>query len=400
MLRLLLSAVVGFFAASVLLAATDLDGGWWWATGASGAAMTVLLVVVSLGRAFAGTSLTAPQDVEAALRENRVSLARVLDVRATGTTINDQPLCEIRLTVAARTRPPYTTTTRSLVNLGRLPSLQRGSVVVVAQLDRERPDVALLDPPPADWQQLADRDTSARSMPEAPAWESAPARGRDRNGLLRIPGILLLVAVLVGFGARLWPVRQEALDLVQGTPLEQVRAQGEAREAAAASIFPAERTQQVVDDLVEAADGARFTEILLFQTYAVAEGLTTPDAVTTDSFTWRDGTATREGAALIQPEPGELEAELFDAGEVDWSLVAALVDQVPTLTGITDADGPSVQVRRADDPEAGNPLQIFLSTNDDYYDAYLTADTTGAIVGMSGGRPGSQAEAWAAAHAG
>ncbi|MET0434336.1 MAG: hypothetical protein ABW025_09230 [Cellulomonas sp.] len=408
MLRLLLSAVIGFFVASVVLRVADLDAGWEWAFGVSLGVMVPLMVLVSIGRTFAGSRHARPQDVEAALRENRVSLAKVLETRATGATINDQPLCEIRLVVASRTRPAYTTTTRSVVNLGRLPGLQRGAVVVVAQLDAERPDVALLDPAPAGWQEIADRDTHVRDLPEAPVWEAGPARGRDRRGLIRIPAVLLLVLALVGFGARVWPVRDEALALVQGTPLEQVQAEAgaasgpvtDAETAAPVDLFAAANTRGAVDDLAAVAGGTQFTEVGIYGDYIVAEGLTEPGAPTTDRYTWRDGEAARDGAATIQPDPATLPDELFDVTAVDWSLVEPLVAQVPELTGITAPGGPSVLVRRATDPAVTTPVEFHLWVGDEYYDAYLTADATGTVVSMHGGRPGSPSEAWEAAHAG
>lgn len=407
MIRLLLSAVIGFFVASVVLRVAGLDAGWEWAFGAALGVMVPLMILVSIGRTFAGTRSARPQDVEAALRENRVSLAKVLETRATGTSINDQPLCEIRLVVASRTRPAYTTTTRTVVNLGRLPGLQRGAVVVVAQLDAERPDVALLDPAPAGWQDIADRDTHVRDLPEAPVWEAGPARGRDRRGLIRVPAVLFLVLALVGFGARVWPVRDEALALVQGTPLADVQAEaagtadGDSEDPApAVDLFSAAHTRPAIDDLVAVAGGTQFTEVGIYGDYIVAEGLTAPGAATTDRYTWRGGEASRDGAAPIQPEPEDLPGELFDVTTVDWSLVEPLVAQVPELTGITAPGGPSVLVRRATDPGVTTPVELHLWVSDEYYDAYLTADATGTVVSMHGGRPGSPAEAWEAAHGG
>ncbi|NHT19212.1 hypothetical protein [Cellulomonas sp. IC4_254] len=410
MIRLLLSAVIGFFVASVVLRVADLDAGWEWAFGVSLGVMVPLMILVTIGRTFAGARPARPQDVEAALRENRVSLAKVLETRATGTTINDQPLCEIRLVVASRTRPAYTTTTRSVINLGRLPGLQRGAVVVVAQLDAERPEVALLDPAPAGWQDVADRDTHVRDLPEAPVWDAPPPRGRDRRGLVRIPAVLLLVLALVGFGARVWPVRDEALALVQGTPLEEVQAEAagaaagtggeEEQPAPAVDLFSAAHTRPAIDDLVAVAGGSQFTEVGIYGDYIVAEGLTAPGEPTTDRYTWRDGEAARDGAAPIQPDPAALPDELFDVTAVDWSLVEPLVAQVPELTGITAPGGPSVLVRRATDPGVTTPVELHLWVSDEYYDAYLTADATGTVVSMHGGRPGSPAEAWEAAHGG
>ncbi|WP_147463564.1 hypothetical protein [Cellulomonas triticagri] len=401
MLRLLLSAVVGVFVTSLLLLTVADVTGPAWLLPVTGTVMTILLVLVGIGTTVAGVRTPRKQDVEAALRENRVSLARVIETRATGSSVNDQPICDIRLVVASRTRPAYTTTTRDLVNLGRLPSLQSGAVVVVAQLDAEKPDVALLDPAPPEWQAAADRDTTVRDLPEAPVWEAAPSRGRDTRGLLRVPFALLVIAFLVGAGARLWPERDLVVALTQGTSLADAVADRDQARDEAASIFPADRTQQVIDDLAEVAGGTLFTDLTIMQTYAVAEGLTEPGAQTTDRYTWRDGSASRDGAATIQPDPAELPDELFDVTEVDWTWVESLTSQFTQLTGIEDPDGPSVGVRRAPAWSVeGAPLEFTVFGGDDYHDAWITADATGTVVEMSGGKPGSTAAGWAAEHAG
>ncbi|NKY10952.1 hypothetical protein [Cellulomonas hominis] len=400
MLRLLLAFTSGVLATSIVLLATGIgDGGLPWVVPVAAVVGAILLTLVSIGSTLAGVRAPREKDVEAAVRENRVSLARVLETRATGSSVNDQPVCDIRLVVASRTRPAYTTTTRALVNLGTLPALQGGAVVVVAQLHADRPEVALLDPAPADWRDAAQRDTTVRTMPEAPVWEAPPAPGRDRRGLLRIPGVLLVVAFLAGVGLRAWPERDVVTSLAQGTSLSDAVAQRDRDRAEAASIFPEVRTREVVDDLAEVAGGTQFTEVLLFQTYAVAEALTTPGAQTTDRFVWRDGGASRDGAATIQPDPAELPDELFDVTQVDWSVVERLTAQAAELTGIDDADGPTVIVRRSTTDE-GAPLQVVVSVDDDYRDAWLTADASGNVIEMRGGAPGSASAAWEAEHQG
>lgn|GEM_PF-953997 len=398
-LRVLLAAVSGVLVASLVLMITGVgDGGLPWVLPVAAVVGTLLLTVVSIGSTMAGIRAPRPTDVEAAVRENRVSLARVLETRATGTTVNDQPVCDIRLVVASRTRPAYTTTTRALLNLGTLASLPSGAVVVVAQLDPDRPEVALLDPAPAEWQAAAARDTTVREMPEAPVWEAPPARGRDARGLLRIPAALLVVVFLAGFVVRVWPERSVVTALVGGSSLSEAVAARERERAEAASIFPAERTQQVVDDLVAVAGGSQFTEVVLFQTFAVAEGLTSPGAQTTDRYVWRDGSATRDGAATIQPDPAELPTKLFDLTQLDWSVVERLTAQAAELTGIDDPDGPSVSFRRSMDETAA--LEITMGVDDDYRDAWITADPVGTVLEMRGGAPGSPAAAWEAEHAG
>ncbi len=402
MIRVLASAAAGVLAASILLLAVGLDdGASVWLLPVATIVMVIGLLLTGIARSFGGTLVVADKDLATAERENRISLARVLDTRATGTSVNDQPLCEIRMVVAPRTRAPYETTARELVNLGRLPSLQRGAVVVVVQPKAERPEVALLQPPPDHWQRLADEDTQVRALTSAPVWELAPERGRDRRGFVRIPAVVLVVVAVLGFGARLYPIRSEVGQLLEGESLSDVVAAHDDRarqqENEKHSILPAEQTQQVVDDLAASAGGTQFVEIGFHGTFAVAEALTSPGATTTDSFTWRDGEATRDGAAPIQPPAGSLPDELFDVTTVDWSLVGALAARAPGLTGIEDTDPPTIVVRRATIDKVTTPVEFLVMTSDDYYSAYLHADLTGQVVEMRGGAPGSQSAAWEAA---
>jgi hypothetical protein len=404
MLRLILSAVVGMFAASLALSIIDVDRGAGAWLPATGTLMTILLVLVSIGKMFAGNSSAAVKDVEAADRDGRVFLAKILDVRATGSTLNDNPFCEIRVIAQPRNRPAYETTFRALINLGRLPSYQRGAIVVVAQPDADRPEIALLENPPLHWQRLAETDERLRALDSAPEWTLPPAKGRDRNGLLRIPAVLLLVVFLLGAGIRIWPVREEALAAVQGRTPESASAGGTMIDGSDGDdeddeplLFTPEQAQRVANDLVALSGVTQFTDVHLMPHYAVADGLTTPDAVTTDTWNWRDGKAEHDGAELIQPDAADLPNLLFDITTVNWSLVQGMVDQLPGLTGIENVD-PSVYVRRAVSDRVGTPVEFSLSTSDDYYSAWITFDANGQVAEMSGGHPDSPAAQWEAAN--
>ncbi|WP_263119505.1 hypothetical protein [Cellulomonas sp. RIT-PI-Y] len=410
MLRVLLAAVIGMFATSVVLTVTEIDDGHWVWLPVTGTAMTLLLIVVSVVKVFAGSSAARVPDIEAADRDGRVFLAKILDVRATGSSINDNPVCEIRLLAQPRTRAAYQTSTRTLVNLGRLAGLQRGAIVVVAQPDADRPELTLLEQPPAHWQRLADTDSRLQAMDAAPEWTMPPARGRNRDGLLRIPAIVLVLAFVVGAGIRIWPVRDVALAVVQGQSVEEATGGVDGTTTTPPTdpaaddsptvepmLFQAAQTQQVIDDLVAASGVTQFTAVQFMPTYATADGLTSPDAVTTDSWLWRDGTAQHQGPELIQSDAADLPDELFDVTTVDWSLIEGLVAQLPALTGIDDPD-PVVYVRRAVSSRVTTPVEFSLSTDDDYDDAWISADATGQIVEMDGGAPDSPAAQWEAAN--
>lgn len=391
-IRLLLSAVVGAFLASVAIALLGFHAvPPEVALTSTGVAMVVLFTLVGIGTTMASIRLpSTPQDLEAADREGRVALAKVLSVRETGTLINDRPLCELRLLVAPRTRAPYTTTTRAVIGILDAARLTPGSVQVVVQAAAERPEVALLPDPPEAWARQAQTDTQVRALTSAPEWVEAPPRGRTRSGLLRIPAALLVVAALLGAGARVWPERTQLQAWADGTPRAELV--GERASDEWLTTFEPGAARSVADDLVAAAGVSQLTQLTFSATTAYAEALTAPGALTTDTYWWRDGDVERQGPTSIQPTAEELPAELFDVAALDLSPVQLLVDQVPTLTGIeATTDDLMVIVRRATNLAVTTPTEFAVSVSGEYYDAWITADATGAIVDMNGGVPGSPA---------
>jgi len=183
----------------------------------------VLLAISSALRTVASSSGGTVKDRAAAEADGRMHLAVVLSTRATGTSINDQPVCDIDLIVAADHHPPYRTQVRQLVNLGVLPSLQRGAVVVVIQQQIDRPEVVVVTDPSDEWMARVDADTTVRALRSAEPWVVADDPRPSATRLRHIPLVLFLVAFVIGAGIRLYPARAEIVDLVTGTPLSQVQ---------------------------------------------------------------------------------------------------------------------------------------------------------------------------------
>jgi hypothetical protein len=94
-------------------------------------------------------------------------------------------------------------------------------------------------------------------------WAQEPSSTRDARGLLRIPTAVLVLLLVVGFAARLYPVRSELAEILAGaSPSEVAEARTQRLERGNSTLDPA-RVQEVIDDFVAEARHGRFTEVHL-----------------------------------------------------------------------------------------------------------------------------------------
>ncbi|MEL7975356.1 hypothetical protein AAG589_05785 [Isoptericola sp. F-RaC21] len=393
MIRCLFALSLGTLAASVL--GDALTGAPFYRTlfFVSITAASVGLTLVLIGSAAGSAVGAPPKKVAQAKAEGRTTLARVTGIRATGSSVNDQPVCEIELLVVPRQgRGPYRTTLRRIVNLARLPSMQPGAVLVVTQLDADRPEVAIDDAPDPDWVRRAADDRQVREVATAEPWE-APRRGRSANGILHIPFVVFPVLAVVGFGVALYPAWDEVGRLVQTRSIDAVRAEHDAAAAAETSMFTPGNLAPAVDALL-ALSGPDVVQVYVYDQHVSVTAPTSHGATTTDEWEFADGEATHTGPSLIQPEPEDVSRGLFDASALDWAAFPALHDETERLTGIDDADDPSFFVERqvitGEKPSA--PL-VRTYVEDAYHDGSVDYSVDGEVVDMWGGAPSSEAAA-------
>lgn len=408
MIRIVRSLAVGFALACLLLLLLELDHGapgWWLPVAIAVSSMAVVLTAIATTLAGAGGAnvlRTAPSsdDVATAEREGRLHLARVLDISSTGTEINDNPVAALRLAVAARTRAAYTTTTRALIDKTRLPQFQPGGVVVVLQEKTDAPGVTLLQSPPQAWRDRAAEDTSVRRMDEPPEWTAPVPAGRDARGFVKIPAALLALLVLVGFAARLYPVRDDVAALLGGTPLSEVAEAQERRAEREASTLDPVRAQEVLDAFAAESGHSEFLAVGLGNTTATATVPTAPGSDNTDDLWWTRGDITRHEPSSIQPRDDELPLQPFDAADVDWAALQELADRLPQQAGFEPEDLVTVQVRVPSSAfdDAGLPYEIIVWGSGPYDDASVTYDPDLEVVDMYGGAKGSEVAEWDAAN--
>lgn len=378
-------------------------------------ALTVLLPIVLVVRSFSGVAgggtgfgfAPAAAEVQAAAAQGRLALARVKAINRTGTSINDQPVCDLDLVVVPRFGAPFEVRTRRLVDLVEIPRLQPESVVVVITGDQVPSTVSIVMNPPDDWVQQAQSDEQVRSVRTAPSFTPATDPTSSRSRLRRIPAFVYVAGLLVGAAVALIPAYPTIAALAAGdTTLAEVRhassyeGKAEAEERAqaeadaAANMLVGDNAARAVEALTNELGATQVTQLSFWTTNLSAVAPSAPGAGTLDDFTVSGGQVERSGAASTQLEPGELELHLFDASAVDYSLMPALVEQAKELSRLHDPDpdghDQSVYISRTLVSGIDEPQIVFdVPISGVYYDAWFTFSATGEVLSMRGGTPGS-----------
>jgi hypothetical protein len=315
------------------------------------------------------------------LQTGELALARVEGIRRTGLTVNDQPQCELTLTVAPRHRAAYTTTHRQIVDIVALAQLQPGSVIVVRRPDDAHANVVLQLSPPEDWARLRDaerlRTGTDRTVPlasDAAPWASEP---RTLGGAPKPPARPWRRVVFAGaFLAAGVLVLVPAYDSIARTA--QAFASGD---HSATSLVLGDRHDEIVDALEAETGSSQFVEIVFYDTYALAQAPSAPGALSIDRYQFRYDRTERQGPALIQPK--DPAGALFDANDVDFSRIPEYIALATEHTGIADPTSVIVIVERAliADAAGARPIGVMVLLDSSYQDATVVIDpATGAVV--------------------
>jgi hypothetical protein len=137
--------------------------------------------------------------------------------------------------------------------------------------------------------------------------------------------------------------------------------------------------QDAFDQLAGVIGSTEVVSINFYDSFILVSAPTSPGARTVDSYEWKAGIASRQGPASSQPE--DLQGELFDAGDIDMSLVATLVRQSLDDARIEGVDGVYPVIRRPDENEA--PV-INIPISGTYFSAYYSYTVTGELIQRSG----------------
>jgi hypothetical protein len=119
-----------------------------------------------------------------------------------------------------------------------------------------------------------------------------------------------------------------------------------------------------------------FTQIVLQDTYAVADAQDATKPQNVDMYTWRKG---KVGTLQAVPTPDDLPGELFTVADVDWAAIAPLAAEAPRLIAIDEAAVTHVIVQR-DSFGADHPVEILVYVSGPRGGGYVQADAHGTVL--------------------
>lgn len=287
-----------------------------WAIGTGIPVASMALVFWLVARSLRGTQPEHPLVAAAAVKAGRVGMARVDSIRETGTRINDQPLCELEITVQPRVGQPYRTRLRRILGFEKRARLAPGSVHPVAILIEGEPDVGFLKPEEVS-------DPSLLGLP-VPSSAAAGELRIPKSGKLRSNG--KRSKPLIGSSRRWLPLRAVlyVIMLCAGAalvllPLRSAVELSLASQKATGSWIADMRTElgisAALDALEQKVGHDRVSQVNLYKDFVLIDAPVGPSTLNTDTWYYRGGELSNDGPASTQPESEE---EFFRTSEVNW----------------------------------------------------------------------------------
>ncbi|MCS5497888.1 hypothetical protein NY547_11630 [Cnuibacter physcomitrellae] len=386
MLRLLFFLGLGIGLGGVVVQVVGPPGAGEWTIPVALILLIGSSTLIVIGRSMNGVQTPSAEDIAAARAAGRSALVRVDSLSQTGTQINDQPLCELQVTVRPETGPAFRTVVRRIVAVIDVPRFQPGTVHPGVVLLEGGPEVAILNDDGGVPVRVPSVPDAASAGPLLlPESGTRVSGGRRRRPLLGVgrrgrPARLALMAVLalVAATAVVLPYRTALTQTIAALPSgrwhSDLREPGPFRDALTALQAETGHDQlvsiSVSDDLI------------------VVDAPLTPGALPTDRLTYRRGSVERDGAATIQPRTP---AEAFSTSELDWDGVWATVTTIAAERGYP-LDGISLSVSRTSDSDVDSPtfaesvgaVRVYATVSDDYRSESIVMSADGALVPSAG----------------
>ncbi|MFF8816789.1 MULTISPECIES: hypothetical protein [Leucobacter] len=382
MLRLTFFIGLGILCGGIVSALVGPPGAASWAFPVGFIASVVSGVLVLVGKSLRGLALPTNEQVQAAISEGRVGLARVDALTQTGTQINEQPVCDIDLTVRPVSGGVYRTRVRRIVQLTQIPRFQPGTRHVVAILAEGGPAVALTDED-ATAEIWADTEFPPAAVAgelriPAPGAAGVPGSRRPLIGTgkkwrpIRIT-VFVLAGLLAG-AAVVFPYRAGLAETVAAIP--EGRFHADLREPAALDRALSALAAEIGHD--------RVTSVTVSEDLVSVNAPLTPESLNVDRWYYRKGSVTHDGPGAPQPETL---GEQFALTELDAGAILREVERAAGQVGVDDLDGVMYNASRGlaqteEDPwntERSGPVSVSFMIDDGYRSASyrVAADGSG-----------------------
>ena len=384
MLRLIFSAAVGALVGGAVAAVVGPPGAGIWVLAVALPIGILSVVFLRLGASGLASTSVSQEDLTRARAEDRLGVARIDAVRQTGTQINDQPVCEIDVTVQPRRGAAYATTLRSVVPLIELGALRPDATRPVAILIEGGPEFGFVDG------QVSPQEIDGLVVPppgSVPtiAWPKAQrvVNGARRGPLLGIGprgrvlrGILFVVIALAVAAAVVAPYGRAVVMTAQAAQEGRI----------GVDLRRPDELAVAVRALEDEIGHDRVSTVLITSDFIRVEAPLTPGRTETDVWMYRGGVVDHEGPAPSQPD---LAAEQFSWKDIALSTVWALMEKASAESGIPVGDASAVVSRGTDsdiDSETfgasvENP-EMFISLRTEYKSVSfrVNADGSGDVV--------------------
>lgn len=382
MLRLIAFAALGSFLGGLVVAIVGPPGAGIAIAGVSFTVLIFATVMTRVAGSLGGRVAASPKVVQQARDARRLGLARVDALRQTSTQINDQPLCDIDVTVQPLTGTAFATSLRTVVPLTAIPRFQPGAELEVAILLDGGPEVAFVDG------ELSPRDHERLTVPPrrtVPLLTVEPhtriVDGRRKGPLLGVgkkgrPLRLALFAVVAVAAAAVvvTPYRvavAQTVDAIQDGHLRP-------------DMRHPDLLAQAQEALIEEIGHDQVMSVVITKDLVRVDAPLRPGDTATDRWTYSTGRVSHDGPATIQPTTAEEQLAWSDlALDRLWGLMQSSAEEVRLPVGDASASArrtPDGDINSETFSQPVGPPAISFSIGDAYGSTSFRYATDGTAL--------------------
>lgn len=373
MLRLVFFLSVGIVLGSIVAQVVGPPGAgvWGMPVGITLAALSGTFIMIA--KSMRGVQLPSSRQVAAARDAGRLAVCRIDVLRQTGARINDQPLCELELTVQPRAGEAFRTMTRIVVPVTAVPGVQPGARRVVARLTADGPEVALLDDDASAWSDVEIPPVAAAGQLKTPEPGVIRADGTRRGPIVGVGArgrvlryIVFAVVLVAGAGVVVMPYRAGLMQTVAA--LQDGRLHADLRQPGPLA--------EAVSALEREIGHGTVSNVVVFDDMITVEAPLVPGERASDDWIYRGGVVEHRGPSTIQPDDV---GEQFELSDVDWSALMPAVREASGLTDVASNDETAFSISRGfDGPEGPTGVEVRFSFEDPYHSAWFRMHADGS----------------------